>query len=93
MTSWPSRYAHQMLCLWVFWSRVPRGAVFTERQISEHLKDWHAFGDHALIRRAMIDGRMLERNVDGSEYRRIEQAPPTELPALLAHLEARRAAA
>src|SRR6478672_924287 len=35
LMSWPSRYGHQMLCLWVFWSRIPRGAVFTERQISE----------------------------------------------------------
>jgi hypothetical protein len=89
LMSWPARYGHQMLCLWVFWSRVPRGEVFTERQISGHLKHWHDFGDHALLRRAMIDGKMLERNFDGSEYRRVERAPPPELTPLLAHLQAR----
>ena len=92
LASWPSRYALQMLCLWVFWSRLPRGQAFTERQISEHLGDWHAFGDHALLRRAMIDGRMLQRNVDGSEYRRVERTPPPELGPLLEHLMARLAA-
>jgi len=93
LARWPARHGQQTLCLWVFWSRIPRGAVFTELQISAYLKDWHAFGDHALIRRAMIDGRMLERNVDGSAYRRIEQVPPPELAPLLSHLEARKRAA
>ncbi len=89
LTSWPARYADQMLCLWVFWSRIPRGQSFTEIEISTHLRDWNAFGDHALIRRAMIDGKMLSRNTDGSEYRRVERAPPAELAPLLDHLSAR----
>ena len=89
LTSWPSRLNLQTLCQWGFWSRLPRGAVFTEREISEHIKNWHAFGDHALIRRAMVDARMLERTVDGREYRRIERAPPAELGPLLAQLAVR----
>lgn len=92
LTSWPARYADQMLCLWVLWSRIPRGEVFTEIGISTLLRDWNDFGDHALIRRAMIDGRMLERNVDGSQYRRIERTPPAELEPLLGHLKERAAA-
>jgi hypothetical protein len=89
LTSWPSRLNLQTLCQWVFWSRIPRGAVFTERQISEHIRDWHVFGDHALIRRAMVDAKMLERTVDGREYRRIERAPPAELGPLLEQLAAK----
>lgn len=89
LMSWPSRYGHQMLCLWVLWSRIPRGEAFTERQISELIRDWHDFGDHALIRRAMIDGKMLERTIDGRTYRRIEKSPPAELTPLLAHLAER----
>ena len=90
--SWPSRYMHQILCLWVFWSRIPAGSGFTEREISEKLKGWHNFGDHALLRRAMIDGKMLSRTIDGRDYRRIDQAPPPELAPLLDHLAARAAA-
>ncbi len=92
LQSWPARYGHQILCLWVFWSRIPAGASYTERQISDQLKGWHVFGDHALLRRAMIDGKMLSRTVDGRDYRRIEQVPPPELSPLLAHLAARSAA-
>jgi hypothetical protein len=91
LTSWPSRFAIQTLTQWVFWSRIPRGEVFTERQISDLIRDWHAFGDHAIIRRAMVDAKMLERTQNGREYRRIEQVPPPELGPLLAHLEKRAA--
>jgi len=92
LASWPSRYGHQILCLWVLWSRIPRGETFTEIEISALLKDWNGFGDHALIRRAMIDGKMLERDQHGRAYRRIERTPPPELAPLLEHLAARAAA-
>ncbi len=89
LTSWPSRLALQTLSQWVFWSRIPRGQSFTELEISALIRGWHAFGDHALIRRAMVDAKMLERTQNGREYRRIEQAPPAELAPLLEHLAAR----
>jgi hypothetical protein len=92
LTTWPSRLAHQTLSQWVFWSRIPRGEVFDERGISALIKGWHAFGDHAIIRRAMVDAKMLERNRNGREYRRIERVPPPELAPLLDHLASRAAA-
>lgn len=86
MASWPAKLNHQELCLWVMWSRVPAGEVFDERQVSELLQSWHRFGDHALLRRAMVDGRLLSRTQDGREYRRVERKPPPELRPLLARL-------
>lgn len=83
MLRWPSKASHAELCLWVLWSRLPAGAVFTEREISEMLAAWHSFGDHALLRRGMADARLVSRTVDGREYRRIEQRPPADLGALL----------
>ncbi len=93
LISWPSRLAHQTLSQWVFWSRIPRGQTYDERGISALIREWHDFGDHAIIRRAMVDAKMLERNQNGREYRRIEQVPPPELAPLLAHLEQRKRAA
>lgn len=91
LESWPSRFSLQTLCQWVFWSRIPRSEVFTEAQVGEMLRLWHGFGDHALIRRAMVDAKMLERTPDGREYRRIERTPPPELGPLLDHLARRNA--
>lgn len=84
MLRWPARLGQANLCLWVLWSRIPADTSFTEREISDLLKRWHTFGDHALLRRALYDGKHLSRTVDGRDYRRIEQKPPAELRPLLA---------
>ena len=70
------------------WSRLEGRTRFTERQISEWIQLWHVFGDHALLRRALVAWRLVQRNQDGSDYRRIEQKPPAELRPLLARLPA-----
>ncbi len=37
----------------------------------------------SLLRRSLIDHRLVERATDGSWYRRIEQAPPPEALAMI----------
>lgn len=91
MVRWPSRYGHQILALWVLWSRLEAGAVYSEIEISGIIRNNHRFGDHALIRRAMIDGKLITRTLDGREYRRIEQQPTGEALALIRLVSARSA--
>lgn len=91
LQSWPARFNLQLLCLWVLWSRLPADVTYTEREISDLLRDWHEFGDHALLRRAMFEAKLVDRTVDGRAYRRIEQAPPPELKPLLQFLKDRLA--
>ncbi len=62
---WPTSAALQDLCLWVLWSRLESRKAFTEKQISELIKGWHVFGDHALLRRALIGWRLVQRTQDG----------------------------
>jgi hypothetical protein len=86
MVTWPSRTRQQELCAWLLWTRVPAGRVFTERQFSDFLNDWHLFGDAAILRRMMVEMGLVSRTQDGREYIRIEQEPPAELGALLTRL-------
>lgn len=92
LRSWPARFNLQLLCLWVLWSRLPPETSYTERQISDLLRDWHDFGDPALLRRAMYEAKLVDRTIDGLDYRRIEQAPPPELKPLLQFLRDRASA-
>jgi hypothetical protein len=87
LARWPARRSHQTLALWVLWSRVKAGAVFNEAEISRMIRDNHRFGDHALIRRAMVAEGLISRTPDCRAYRRIEQKPPGEALALIRHLE------
>jgi len=86
---WPSRYSHQCLALWVLWSRLQAGAVYSEFDISLAIRNNHRFGDHALIRRAMIDAGLIARTLDGREYRRVERKPPGEALALIRRIATR----
>ncbi|PTW50672.1 DUF2087 domain-containing protein [Rhodovulum kholense] len=83
LVRWPSRRAMQVLCLWALWARLPAGQTWTERQVNERLNAWHLFGDAALLRRDLFETGLVTRQRDGSDYRRIEQAPPPEPRALI----------
>ena len=89
---WPSRYGHQSLALWVLWSRLDAGTVYSEFDVSRVIRDNHRFGDHALVRRAMIDVGLLVRTPDGREYRRVERKPSGEAQALIRRISARSSA-
>ncbi|MFG5382200.1 DUF2087 domain-containing protein [Yoonia sp. R2-816] len=84
MTRWPKQTAVQGLCLWAFWAALPARRDMTEKEVNALLKSRHSFGDHALLRRSLIDHRLVQRTIDGKTYRRIEQAPPEDARALIA---------
>ncbi|PJI91593.1 uncharacterized protein DUF2087 [Yoonia maricola] len=84
MTRWPKQTSVQGLCLWVFWAAIPAKQDITESQVNDVLNARHSFNDHAILRRSMVEHRLLQRTVDGSVYRRIEQSPPEDAAYLIA---------
>lgn len=89
---WPAKANHQELCLWVLWSRLTPREAFTEGQISGALQQMHLFGDHALLRRALVDQGLVTRTTDCSQYRRVERSPSPEALALIRRLRQRQSA-
>ena len=89
---WPGKASHRPECLWVLWSRLPAGVVMHEREVNARLTAEHLFGDHALLRRELVDTGLMRRTVDGREYRRIERPPPPDARELVAVLGRRRRA-
>ena len=78
LVRWPGKHTQRVSCLWALWSRLPAGTAMTEAEISAWLGERHLFGDHALLRRELVDQGMVTRTPDGREYRRLEvNARPT----------------
>lgn len=90
---WPGKTNLQALCLWKLWSFFPAEQEMTERQVNDLLKRHHAFGDHVLIRREMVNMRLLSRTADCRSYRRVERRPPPDALALIRGSGATAAAA
>ncbi|WP_119677488.1 DUF2087 domain-containing protein [Indioceanicola profundi] len=90
MIRWPSKFSHQEPCLWVLWSRLPPRRTFTEPEMNVLLAEQHMFGDHVLLRREMVNYRMIGRTTDGRSYWRIEREPPAEAVALIRQVTGRK---
>lgn len=86
---WPKKFTQRKLCLWVLWSAIPARETFTEKDISELLEARHLFGDHALLRRDLVDLGYMTRTADGSQYKRLERQPPAEAMELFKQLRNR----
>lgn len=65
---WPSKLKDQKLALAWLATHFEPGRRYHEREVNELLKTLHAFGDWALLRRALFDHGYLDREGDGSAY-------------------------
>ena len=59
---------------------------YSEREVNEVLSAHHHFGDHCLLRRELIEMKLLTRTPGGAEYRKVHTRPDAEVVALLGAL-------
>jgi hypothetical protein len=80
---WPHKHSVQRLALWVLWTHFDARRFYTERQVNELLNAWHAYGDHATLRRELVGMKLLARKSDCSQYRKLAARPDDEVRALI----------
>lgn len=83
LTQWPAKRSVQQLCMWVLWLRFERDRPYTEAEVNAVLKAAHTFGDHATLRRELINDRLLARTDDCREYRKLPRRASDEARALM----------
>jgi len=91
LVRWPPKLSQQRLAMWVLWTRFDARRSYTEAEVNRVLKAWHTFGDHATLRRELVDHRLMTRKDDCSEYRKLPQSPDDEAQGLLRALRRRQA--
>ncbi len=80
---WPSKRAEQVLALWCVWMPFDGKRRYREREINEILNAHHAFGDHCLLRRELVEAGLLTRTNGGEEYRKVTARPSDEAASLM----------
>jgi hypothetical protein len=68
VTMWPAKRQSQDLLLSYLASKFEQGREYTERDVNQLLNQWHSYQDHATLRRALYDARLLDRTPDGARY-------------------------
>ena len=91
LARWPLKLSVQRLAMWVLWTRFDARRIYTEAEVNRVLKAWHVYGDHATLRRELIDHQLMTRKSDCSEYRKTPQWPDEEAKGLLRALRERQA--
>lgn len=71
---WPKKWPDRLQVLAYLSEKFEPDTSYHERDMNEILKQWHTFGDWALLRRELYDHGFFERNTSGTEYRRLPQA-------------------
>jgi hypothetical protein len=91
LARWPLKLSQQRLALWILWMRFDARRVYTEDEVNRVLKAWHVYGDHATLRRELINHQLMTRKSDCSEYRKLVQWPDDEVQGLVRALRKRQA--
>lgn len=89
LVRWPTKFTVQRLAMWVLWTRFDAKRSYTEREVNTILRGAHTFGDHATLRRELVEHRLLARKSDCSEYRKLPARADDETRAMLAAWRAR----
>ncbi len=89
---WPTRFAVQRVVIWGLWLPFDTKRPYTEGEVNGVLNAHHAFGDHCLLRRELIEMKLLARTTGGAQYRKLAARPEPEVAAFLKALRARAAA-
>ena len=90
---WPVKYSVQKLVMWVLWTRFDAKRSYTEPEVNAILKAANLFFDHATLRRELINHRLMSRERDCTDYRKLPARPDEETRALLAAWRAKQRAA
>jgi hypothetical protein len=68
VTRWPKKDHEKQFVLEYLGEKFTKDVKYRESEVNAILKEWHLFGDHALLRRELFDRYLLNRTADGKEY-------------------------
>lgn len=69
---WPSKRLKKIEVLKYVASKFEIDKIYTEKEVNSIIDAWHTFEDYFMLRRGMIDYKLLGRTRTGSEYWKIE---------------------
>jgi hypothetical protein len=75
LTRWPVKYSVQSMAVWALWAQFDAKRSYSESEVNAVLKQAHGFGDHATLRRELINHRLMSRTSDCRDYRKLPARP------------------
>lgn len=70
--SWPSKHELKFKVLEYMANKFEYDRFYTEKEVNNIIDNYHTFGDYFLIRRGLIESKLLSRTRTGSKYWRTD---------------------
>ncbi len=65
---WPSKINMKNEVLTYLADKFESGRIYSEKEVNRTINAWHTFNDYFLLRRGLIDAKLLSRTINGSSY-------------------------
>jgi len=65
---WPKKHALKREVLLYLATKFEADRDYSEKEVNQILSEWHTFDDYFLLRRGLIEDRLLSRTRNGSRY-------------------------
>jgi len=72
VTVWPTKQADKERVAAYLSTKFAFDTIYHEREVNDILKAWHTFSDWPLLRRELYERGYMDRNRDGTSYRRLK---------------------
>lgn len=66
--AWPARREMKRRILEYLATKFQVGQMYSEKEVNDVLRKWHTFEDYFLLRRGLVDERLLLRTRNGAMY-------------------------
>lgn len=76
--AWPSKKEMKFEVLKYLSEKFEFDRFYTEKEVNAIIESWHTFGDYFILRRGLIDCRLLSRTRNGAQYWREECHEPDQ---------------
>lgn len=86
LNAWPAKKEMKYNALEYIAGKFECGRFYTEKEVNAIIENWHAFGDYFLIRRGLVDYKLLSRTRSGSQYWK-EEVTPSEAASSVINIE------
>ena len=65
---WPKRKEDKKIVVEYLASKFEADKVYSEKEVNEIILFWHTFNDHTLLRRELVEQKLLTRTPDCKQY-------------------------
>ena len=72
VVKWPAKKALKIEVVKYIAEKFEEDNIYTEKEVNAIIDQWHTYGDYFMLRRGMVEYKLLARTRNGSQYWKVK---------------------